>query len=56
MTRFIIITSESILYDILGVFIDIASSNEIDGKLIIKMKWRRSSNRNLSGIEEIMKP
>ena len=49
MTRFTTITNESILHiNVLGVFIDISSSNEIDDRLIIKIKQSRS-------IKEIIK-
>jgi len=49
MTRFVTITNESILHiNVLGVVIDISSSNEIDDRLIIKIKQSRS-------IKEIIK-
>jgi len=40
----------------LYTFINIASSDKIDDRLIIKIKWSKNCNGNLNEIKEIMKP
>jgi len=51
------ITYKPIFYvNVLWAVIDVPSSNEIDGRLIVGIEYSRGSNRDLNRIKKITKP
>ena len=51
----LIINKSILCINVLVMFIHISSSDEIDGRLLIRMKWSRHDDRQLNGIKKIIK-